>query len=214
MTKSNWEHSIACMGDSLTHNVTLSVPLHLLYPGQLQMKLRDTGAYVVVRNFGKSGNTTAQMLSRFACMTQFSIPDIGIIFGGVNDASAAVPLATTQANIESMITNLQNAGVKNILVVSTQYLNFSTGGDTLSTPYVPYADIRNVQQEAANTHGVVFVDLFNFMRNRIVNGTDTQGSYSWHVADGNQHFNSYGCGIVADCVFEAIRNQGWVDSLR
>jgi hypothetical protein len=101
------------------------------------------------------------------------------------------------------------------MVVSAQYLNFSTGGDTLSTPYASYVNVRNAQQSAANAHaGVVFVDLYSYLRNRIVNGQDTQGSFSWHVADANQHFNSYGCGLVAQCILEAIQAQGWDSKLK
>lgn len=210
MTSKKFNHSISCMGDSLTHNHTLSVPVYQLYPAQLQQLLQDEDCNVVVRNFGRSGNTTQQMITRFPAMTQFQIPDIGIIFGGVNDPGNSITQAQTQANIESMITSLQNSGVSKIMVVSAQYLNFSTGGDTLSTPYAAYAPVRQAQQDAANAHsGVVFVDLYTYLRNRIVNGQDTQGAFSWHVADANQHFNSYGCGLVAQCVLASIQSQGW-----
>lgn len=212
--RNNWKHTISCMGDSLTHNYTLGVPLSSLYPAQLQEKLRDLGSKVSVRNFGRSGNTTTQMISRFDAMTQFSVPDIGIIFGGVNDPGNAISQATTQANIETMITTLKSAGVSKIMVVSAQYLNFSAGGDTLSTPYANYVPVRQAQQDAANAHpGVIFVDLYTYMRDRIVNAQDTQGSFSWHVADGDQHFNSYGCGIVADCVLQSVQAQGWDSQL-
>lgn len=208
MTK--WDNAISCIGDSLTENDNLGVPAHLMWPGKLQASLNGLGANCVCRNFGRSGNTTAQMVTRFSRMTQFSIPKIGIIFGGVNDPGASITQAQTQANIESMITSLQNAGVSRIMVIIAHYLNFSTGGDTLTTPYASYVSVRNAQQAAANAHtGVVFVDLYNYFRNRIVNGQDTQGSFSWHVADANQHFNAYGANLVAQCILASIQAQGW-----
>lgn len=207
---SKWNNAISCMGDSLTENDTLGVPAHLMYPGQLQTSLNGLGANCVCRNFGRSGNTTTQMAARFSEMTQFSIPKIGIIFGGVNDPGASISQATTQSNIESMITSLQGSGVSRILIVSAHYLNFSTGGDTLATSYASYVPVRAAQQAAANAHaGVIFVDLYNYFRNRIVNGQDVQGSFSWHVADSNQHFNSYGAGLVASCILTSIQAQGW-----
>jgi lysophospholipase L1-like esterase len=214
MANKKFNHSISCMGDSLTHNHTLSVPVYSLYPAQLQQLLQNQGCNVVVRNFGRSGNTTQQMITRFPAMTQFQVPDIGIIFGGVNDPGNGITQSQTQANIESMITSLQGSGVSKIMVVSTQYQNFSSAfsstGDTLTTPYPTYATIRQAQQAAVNNHpGVIYVDLYNFLRNRIVNGQDAAGSYSWHVADGNQHFNTYGCGLVAQCILASIQAQGW-----
>jgi lysophospholipase L1-like esterase len=179
----------------------------------LQKKLRAIDCKVVTRNFGKSGDTTTQMIARFGAMTQFSIPDIGIIFGGVNDPGNSISQATTQANIQNMIQTLKANGVAKILVVSAQYQNFSSGGDTLATPYAAYVPVRQAQQAAASAENVVFVDLYNFLRNRIVNGLDTQGSFSWHYADGNQHFNAYGEDLVAQCILASIQAQGWDDML-
>lgn len=206
----NYKHQICFMGDSLTNNAILGVNLFNAHPRKLQDKLRANGALVVCRNFGKSGDTTTQMLSRFGDMTLFGTPDIGVIFGGVNDPGASISQATTQANIESMITSLQNSGCNKIIVVSAQYLNWSTGGDTLPTPYATYVNIRNAQQAAAAAHsGVEFVDLYTYLRNCIVGGQDTQGSFSWHVADGNQHFNAYGWGLVSQCILASIQTKGW-----
>jgi lysophospholipase L1-like esterase len=108
-----------------------------------------------------------------------------------------------------------------ILIVSMHYQNFTSNGDTLSTPWATYATIRTgAQIPAATAEGVPYVDLYNFMRNRIVNGVDydqTGGlnlARDWHVADQNQHLNQYGNEIVAECVLQAIQSQtGWISAL-
>lgn len=205
--------TISCMGDSLTYNYTLGVPPHLLYPAQLQKKLKDK---YVVRNFGKSGNTTTQMINRFPAMTHFDVPQIGIIFGGVNDSGNSITPATTQSNIETMIQTLKNAGVERILVVTAQFLNYSTNGDfdTSNNPKdettAYYSKVISAQKAAALSKNVPVCDLFNFLRNRIVSGKDERKSASWHVDGTDQHFNAYGCELVAQAVYEKLDSLGWV----
>lgn len=199
------------MGDSLSHNYTLGVPLNRLWSGQLQEKLRVTGSKVVVRNFGKSGNTTQQMIDRFDAMTQFAIPKIGIIFGGVNDPSNSISQSQTQTNIETMIQTLQDKGVVNVVVVTAQFLNFSTGGDFDASDNPKdetscnYASVISAQKAAAQAKGVPVCDLFNYLRNRIVNGEDAKHSASWHVAGTDQHFNDYGMDLVSDIILQTIQ---------
>ena len=160
------------------------------------------------------------MLARFPAMTQFSIPDIGIIFGGVNDPANSILQATTQANIETMIQNLKDKGVTKIIVVTAQFLNFSTGGDfdgsnnPKDETTCNYASVIVAQKAAAISKNVVVSDLFNFLRNRIVSGIDAKRSASWHVAGTDQHLNNYGCGLVADCILGTIQSQGWDTTLR
>lgn len=197
------------MGDSLTENDVWGVPAHLMYPTVLQNSLNAAGANCIVRNFGRSGNTTAQMLSRFARMTQFGVPKIGIIFGGANDPANSITDATTTANLKSMIQQLQSAGCSRILVISMHYINWSTGGDTLATPYSSYVNLRNDQQAACSATGAIYVDFYNYLRNRIVGGQDAQGSYSWHVADQNIHLNSYGESLLATLLLQTIQAQKW-----
>lgn len=105
--------TIAAIGDSLTHNITLSVRPDQFWPEQLAGLLRDDGYAVKARNFGISGNTTTQMLARIAELTMFDTPDIAVIFGGVNDPGNAIASATTTANVRGMIRYLKNgcAGV-------------------------------------------------------------------------------------------------------
>lgn len=215
---SNYDHSISVMGDSLTHNHTLGVGWDKFWTKWLQDSLRALGCTVVVRNFGKSGNTTTQMIVRYACMTQFAVPNIGIIFGGVNDPGNAISQATTQANIETMIQNLLTAGTSKIIVVTPQFLNYTSGGDfTGVTPKTDttcnYATVIAAVKSAALSKGVVACDLFNYLRDRIVAGTDAAQSASWHDAPTDQHFNGYGHDLVARVILATIQAQNWVSAL-
>lgn len=96
-----------------------------------------------------------------------------------------------------------------IILLSTNYLNWTTGGDNAgtSTFYAPNVAIRALTEAAAAAEGVVYGDLFNFQAGLISSGETTQGSNSWHAIADNQHHNAYGHDTVARCVVAAILEQ-------
>jgi lysophospholipase L1-like esterase len=214
------KYTLSVIGDSLSFNYILGVKPEQFWPTVLVANLRSLGALIKARNYGKSGNTTTQMVARIAAMTQHEVPDIGIIWGGVNDPGSSIVGATTQSNITSMVQTLLTAGCSKVIVLNTQYLNYSSSGDTTGTPYATYATLRPFQKAAvdsfasSNPGQVVLCDLYTYMRALIVAGTETQGSFSWHVADSNQHLNVLGNNYVAAAVLATIQAQtGWVNSL-
>lgn len=213
--------TLAAMGDSLTHNVTLGVRPDQFWPERLAVKLREEGVSVRARNFGKSGNTSTQMLARFGHMTRYDVPLIAGIWAGANDPGNSIAGATTQANIEQMARTLLDAGTQYIVIGNTQYLNYTTGGDTTTTQTSTYATLKGFQKAAADAlkaaypGRVAYCDTYEHMRQLIVSGVDTQGSASWHVAGTNQHLNAYGEQIVADAMRATIQAQpGWLDALK
>lgn len=225
-TKAAARQSLAAMGDSLTHNVTLGVPPERFWPERLAAGLRALGVPIQARNFGRSGNTTANsgvnMQVRFGRMTAYGAPVLGVIWGGVNDPGSGIAGATTQANLQAMAETLFTAGVRYVLIGNTQYQNYSVGGDTVSTPAATYATLRPFQQAAANAliaahpGKVAYVDIYGFMRQKIVDGIVTQGDWAaWHVADANQHLNPTGEQYVADAMLATIQAQsGWLVALK
>lgn len=107
---------------------------------------------------------------------------------------------------------------KKIIVIGNHYNNFSSGGDTLSTPIQAYdstnglrsKQIAAVNAEETSASGyVTYVNLYTFLRNKIISGLDTQGSASWHFADSNLHLNAYGNDLVSQCVFNTILSKNW-----
>lgn len=144
---------------------------------------------------------------------------ISSVSGDVLTLSAPLPSAPsvgaavvpdTTSNIIAIGRALREAGFKRLLVGGMHYLNFATGGDTVSTPLQQNVALRALQQAAANTLGVPFVDFHAYMQALIVAGTYTQGNdLAWHVAVGNQHLNNTGETILANAIYAAMQSAGW-----
>ncbi|MBT1191105.1 SGNH/GDSL hydrolase family protein [Rhodococcoides kroppenstedtii] len=105
--------------------------------------------------------------------------------------------------------------VTRIVVVPPPYRNFTSGGDTPSTPDANNAAVRTALSSAvgrttgqiAGQPTVIYSDLYAFMRSRIVAGTDPDFSTvaydqnrSWHYIQGNQHYSAYGHQLQAQKV--------------
>lgn len=122
-------------------------------------------------------------------------------------------------------------GVSKIVVISTNYLNFTPNGDNFNsqantgTPFAGNVPIRAAALAAADAEKVVYCDLYRFQSLLINGGTflgkqivseTTQNSGSWHVALAtNQHHNKYGHSTVARALVATIQNQrGWIDSFK
>ena len=99
------------------------------------------------------------------------------------------------------------------MVIGQHYLNYSSGGDALATPYADYDDVTGIRAQqiaAAAAEGGVYVDFYTYLKARIQAGTDTQGSFTWHIADSNVHLSEYGHQLLADLLATTIQNQqGW-----
>jgi lysophospholipase L1-like esterase len=215
-------YTIANVGDSLSENQTWGVPQHLMWSALLQPSLRTLGCRVRHRNLARNGSTTTQMLARIANATYWDVPRMLIVFAGVNDPGGGISNATTQANIQAMVTACFAAGTQYAVIVSPQFLNYTSGGESTgqSKPAGTYSGVYDAQVAAvaalaaAYPGRVAFCDLWDWMRDLIVAGTDTLASASWHVAGTNQHLNAYGQRIVRDAILAAIQAQsGWLDGL-
>lgn len=97
--------------------------------------------------------------------------------------------------------------IRRILVVPPPYRNWTSGGDTLSTPDPTNAALRGVLSGAVAAENVavggapsvIYCDLYAWMRARIQNGDDPDfatvaydQARSWHYALNNQHYSAYG----------------------
>lgn len=103
-----YAHRIVCVGDSITEGFANpnNWPYHL--------KARLGGDWQVV-NQGVGGDKTADMLARIDKALALN-PHFVIILGGTNDlANGDVPLATMQANIREMCTNVESYGAVPVL---------------------------------------------------------------------------------------------------
>lgn len=106
--------------------------------------------------------------------------------------------------------------VTRILILGNHYLNYSSNGDTLSTPYYWFDNItgvRSCQIAASTNENVPYLDQYTIYRNRIVNGLDVQGDFAWHIADHNEHSSEYGHAIIADNVYNELVSLGWISAI-
>jgi hypothetical protein len=103
-----------------------------------------------------------------------------------------------------------------IVCISTNYLNFTSGGDNAgaSTFYAINVPVRAATLAAATAEGIPYCDLFGFQSGLIASGETTQGSNSWHAIANNQHHNNYGHDIVARAAYATIAAQSvWLAAL-
>jgi acyl-CoA thioesterase I len=99
---------LAFLGDSLAAGYGVS-PAQAI-PTRLEAALKQQGRNVTVINHGVSGDTTAGGLERLDWMLADK-PDIVIVELGANDALRATDPATTERNLDAIITKLKAAGV-------------------------------------------------------------------------------------------------------
>ena len=100
--------TIVCLGDSILFSAGSGVRCDEYSPAVLERLLQGDGFDAMVRNCGKSGDTTTQTLARIADAVYCERPDVVVIFSGYNDQGASIPQATTQSNIQAMIRHLRN----------------------------------------------------------------------------------------------------------
>lgn len=113
--------TIAAFGDSLFAGYGL--PPEEAFPVKLEKKLTADGYSVKILAHGVSGDTTAGGLGRVDYVLGQK-PDIVIVELGGNDLLRAVPAASTQSNLDSILQKFKAAGVKTILAGQVAPLNY------------------------------------------------------------------------------------------
>jgi lysophospholipase L1-like esterase len=108
-----------------------------------------------VRNAGVPGNTTAQMLARLNHDVLAYNPDVVTLMGGTNDRAQGVPLRTAMAHLRTIITRLENAGARVVLMTIPPNTGSVAAWNAAirslaDSEGVPCADIYSV---LANAHG-------------------------------------------------------------
>lgn len=134
--------------------------------------------------------------------------------GGAPAVGATVAI-DTQTNLTAIGNAIRTAGCTRIVYGLMHYYNYSSGGDTHSTPLTANVTMRGLQSAAAAAvTGAVTCNFWNYMDNLIQTGAAVQGSYSWHVLDSNVHLNAAGELILAQALYATIAAQtGWLAAL-
>jgi lysophospholipase L1-like esterase len=196
---------ILCLGDSQTLIYTSGIDASKFWASELQIQGVAANYSLETINCGNSGWTTTQLLAIATERIQRTRPTILVFYAGVNDAGASVSSATTQANIQAVLDIAFANGVSHALVMNTNYLNYSSGGDNAgaSTYYSAYVTLRTYQAaavtawQAANptlASKVALCDLFTYQKNLVLAATTgwVQGTFGSLIADSNQHMNAVG----------------------
>jgi acyl-CoA thioesterase I len=103
---------VVALGDSLTAG--FGVAPDEAFPARLQARLRAEGYAYRVVNAGVSGDTTAGGLRRVDWVLRAS-PDVVIVALGANDGLRGQSPQATRANLEEIVTRLQEAGARVLL---------------------------------------------------------------------------------------------------
>ncbi|SON58070.1 Arylesterase precursor [Hartmannibacter diazotrophicus] len=139
---------ILALGDSLTAGLGLDP--EDAFPAKLEVALNARGYNTSIFNAGVSGDTTSGGLARL----EWSLgagADAAIVELGANDAFRGVDPKLVQQNLDTIITTLQQKGVKVLLA------------GMLSPPNMGEAyasEFNAVFPELARKHGVLFFPFF------------------------------------------------------
>lgn len=96
------------------------------YPDFLQKDIDAAGLRWRVVNAGVSGDTTSDGLARLGEVLTYK-PRIVIVEFGGNDGLRGLPVATTRANLEKIVTGIREAGARVVLAGMTLPPNYGPG---------------------------------------------------------------------------------------
>jgi acyl-CoA thioesterase-1 len=103
---------LVCFGDSLTAGY--GTDFGEAYPDDLQRLLAAQGYHYHVLNAGISGNTTKDGLDRIQLVLARH-PELVVVEFGGNDGLRGLPIEQTEANLSSIVDQLQKSGAKVVL---------------------------------------------------------------------------------------------------
>jgi lysophospholipase L1-like esterase len=176
--------SVAAVGDSITARYRLSYS----YPDLLG---RWRG--IPVRNFGVSGDTTAQMLDRLPEVLESGpLPQVVVIMGGTNDIARGMPVEAALRNLQAIAERVRDSGRRAVLVCPPP-----TGAFRLDRAQALRAGLRDY----ARAQDIVFVDPWPAMEDPARRGWSRP-----ELALDVLHPNEQGQYVLAEQIARAL---GW-----
>jgi acyl-CoA thioesterase-1 len=119
------------------------------YPAALGRLLSDHGYHYRVVNQGVSGNTTKDAVARANTVVSLH-PDVVIVEFGGNDGLRGLPLTVTRQNLDSVLTTLQAAKIRVLLVGITLPPNY--GAEYIQS-------FNAIYRDAANKHHIALMPM-------------------------------------------------------
>lgn len=192
-SKINW---LVCLGDSITNDdwANLYIPKTQQFPKVTQTLI---GGNCREKNLGVPGNKTSQMLTRMPDVLQ-NLPTVCVIYGGINDQLNSISTTTMSSNIQSMITQLQNAGCSRIVICNIHKIPGTGGGS--DSGFDPY---RTALQNLATSNNLPFCD---FHAVNLINPTDYYTDIIHPAASGRTK--------LAQQLKATLDAQGWTSILK
>jgi acyl-CoA thioesterase I len=141
------EKTLVCFGDSITAGYGLDASKS--YPAALEKLLADRGYHYRVLNRGVSGDTTKDAVARVNSVAVLH-PDVVLVEFGGNDGLRGLPLDITRKNLDSVLTALQAAHIRILLVGITLPPNY--GKDYIDS-------FATVYREMAAKHHVALMPM-------------------------------------------------------
>lgn len=175
--------TIVCFGDSITAGH--GAPLGKSYPDYLQKVLAEKGYHYRVLNMGISGDTTKDGVNRLPEVLA-SHPSIVVVEFGGNDGLRGLPITSTRANFDRIISTLQHAGIKVVLAGITLPPNY--GADY----------IHSIQQTYVLAAKKFHTPLLPFIYDRVY-------TVPGAIQPDGIHATAKGNALVAQNIFELIR---------
>jgi len=139
--------TLVCFGDSITAGYGLDASQS--YPSALGRLLNSKGLSVRVVNQGVSGNTTKDAVARVGSIVALH-PDVVLVEFGGNDGLRGLPMDSTKKNLDAVLTTLQAAHIRVLLVGITLPPNY--GADYIKSFAAVYSD-------AASKHHIALMPM-------------------------------------------------------
>ena len=138
---------LVCFGDSITAGYGLDADKS--YPAALKSLLDGRGYHYKIVNQGVSGNTTKDAVARVNSIVALH-PEVVVVEFGGNDGLRGLPLEATRQNLDSVLTTLQAARVRILLVGITLPPNY--GAEYIQS-------FNAVYRDAASKHHVALMPM-------------------------------------------------------
>ena len=164
--------TVLVLGDSLSAGY--GIPVQQGWVSLLQERLTQSGNSYTVINASISGETTAGALARLDDLLANTTPVIAIVELGANDGLRGLSLEEMSANLSAIITSLQSAGTRVLLLPMQLPPNY---GHAYNDKFM------NMYRDLAGRHGVT---LGGFILDRIADQPELMQSDGIHPVAGAQ----------------------------
>lgn len=201
------KNSIVHIGDSITANGVATTAYNsspyrrtrgfmTWGAARLGQRLTDLG------NAGVAGERSDQILTRFDTAVTAKAPGYVHILAGTNDVAQSVSAATIEANLTSMLTKAQAAGIRPIIGTIPPRTANTSAQNAVCLDVNQW--IRNL---AVTNKGIIVVDYWKVL-------VDTSGTFdSTCTSDGGTHPNSKGAARMGKVYADVLAEVPAVDPL-